>query len=300
MIRSMTGFGDAATTSDGISYAVELRSLNNRYLKVSIRVPDELLGIEAGIEAQIRKRIHRGSVTAIVSLKDTRSEVSEINEQALNDYLSHLKSIEARAASEMAGHNQISIELGALLMLPGVIESPDQSVLFEKAKPILTDLVDKACDKLKGMRASEGEALGADLRGHLTAIATQVASVEERAPSVVNEYHERLRIRVEELMAKAKFQLHASDLAKEVAVYAERCDISEEIQRLGSHLEHFEEILASDNGEPAGRTLDFITQELLREANTIGSKSNDATISRHVVQVKGLIDRVKEQVQNVE
>jgi uncharacterized protein (TIGR00255 family) len=185
-------------------------------------------------------------------------------------------------------------------MLPGVIEPPDQSILFEKAKPILTDLVDKACEKLKSMRASEGEALCEDLRGHLATIAQQVDSVAERAPSVVDEYHQRLKVRVDELMAKAKLQLHEGDLAKEVAVYAERCDISEEIQRLRSHLEHFEEILISDDGEPAGRTLDFITQELLREANTIGSKSNDATISRHVVQIKGLIDRVKEQVQNVE
>ncbi|MHC4993863.1 MAG: YicC/YloC family endoribonuclease [Planctomycetota bacterium] len=300
MIRSMTGFGDASCTSEGISYSVELRSLNNRYLKATIRVPDELLGIEAGIEAQLRKLIHRGSVTAIINLKDSRAEASAINEKTLNEYMSHLKSIEMRAAEEMAGHNQISIDLGALLMLPGVIEPPDQSVLFEKAKPVLTDLVDTACEKLKGMRASEGEALCADLRGHLEAIAAQVDSVAERAPSVVDEYHQRLKTRVEELMAKAKLQLHESDLAKEVAVYAERCDISEEIQRLRSHLEHFEEILASDEGEPAGRTLDFITQELLREANTIGSKSNDATISRHVVQIKGLIDRVKEQVQNVE
>jgi uncharacterized protein (TIGR00255 family) len=124
--------------------------------------------------------------------------------------------------------------------------------------------------------------------------------VETRAPHVVQEYHTRLTQRVGELMAKAQLQVSEHDLIKEIAVFADRCDIREELTRLRGHLEQFETVIAADNGEPAGRTLDFLAQEMLREANTIGSKSNDAGISQRVVQAKSIVDRIKEQVQNVE
>jgi len=148
------------------------------------------------------------------------------------------------------------------------------------------------------MRRVEGKALREDLHESCHAIRELLASVRERAPAVVDEYHERLHTRVSTLMSTGKFELEADALAREVAIYAERCDVNEEVSRLSSHLDQFEQIC--DRGEQAGRTLDFLSQELLREANTIASKSNDATITRNVVEIKGRIDRLKEQAQNVE
>ena len=148
------------------------------------------------------------------------------------------------------------------------------------------------------MRSREGEHLFADLMKHLKAIASNLSEIARRAPFVIDEYHKRLAQRVNVLIGKAELQVNESDLLKEVAVFAERADISEEIQRLTSHLESFEQSCRS--GEHAGRKLDFITQEMLREANTIASKANDAQIARHIVEIKGAIDRLKEQVQNVE
>jgi uncharacterized protein (TIGR00255 family) len=155
-----------------------------------------------------------------------------------------------------------------------------------------------AVDKLIGMRKREGQALFTDLQKHLGVIASALVEIEKRAPGVIDEYHRRLTTRVNELLSKAQLQVNQTDLYKEVAVYAERSDIAEEIQRLRHHLKAFE--AACRTTEHAGRKLDFLTQEMLREANTIGSKANDAVIAGHVVEIKGAIDRMKEQVQNVE
>jgi uncharacterized protein (TIGR00255 family) len=162
----------------------------------------------------------------------------------------------------------------------------------------VSELTARAMTALIDMRREEGQALRRDLHESCRAIQGLLREIGERAPFVVAEYHERLRTRVGQLMAMGKFELEADALAREVAIYAERCDIHEELSRLSSHLEQFEQVC--DRGENAGRTLDFLTQELLREANTIASKSNDALITRNVVEIKGRIDRLKEQVQNVE
>src|SRR2546423_587148 len=156
----------------------------------------------------------------------------------------------------------------------------------------------KAIIKLNSMRAREGEALFNDLMKHAKTIASNLSAIAKRAPFVIEDYHKRLSQRVNMLISKAELQVNQADLLKEVAVFAERADISEEIQRLTSHLDAFEQ--ACRTGEHAGRKLDFITQEMLREANTIASKANDAKIAGHIVEIKGAIDRLKEQVQNVE
>jgi len=148
------------------------------------------------------------------------------------------------------------------------------------------------------MREREGRALFDELMKHANVIASSLSEIQKRAPFVIEDYHKRLSTRVNQLLQKAELQLNQSDLLREVAVFAERADIAEEIQRLTSHLGAFEQ--ACRNDEHAGRKLDFITQEMLREANTIASKANDATIAKHIVEIKGAIDRLKEQVQNVE
>ncbi len=155
-----------------------------------------------------------------------------------------------------------------------------------------------AIAKLNDMRAREGKSLFDELMRHVKVIADSLAEIGKRAPFVIEDYHKRLSQRVNQLLEKAELRVNEGDLIKEVAVFAERADIAEEIQRLTHHLESFEDACRKD--EHAGRKLDFITQEMLREANTIASKANDAQIARHIVEIKGAIDRLKEQVQNVE
>jgi uncharacterized protein (TIGR00255 family) len=293
MIVSMTGFGDATAEKDGTHYSVEIRSLNNRFFKASIKLPENVSGLEPELETMLREQLGRGSITYILK---TRSQTAEaaylINTQALEAYLEQLHKIKSP-------NGPFNIDLGALLALPGVCQEPrDESDEIERHGPMVREMTGKAIVKLNSMRAREGEALFNDLMKHAKTIASNLSEIGKRAPFVIDDYHKRLAQRVNMLISKAELQVNQADLLKEVAVFAERADISEEIQRLTSHLDAFEQ--ACRTGEHAGRKLDFITQEMLREANTIASKANDAQIARHIVEIKGAIDRLKEQVQNVE
>jgi uncharacterized protein (TIGR00255 family) len=293
MIVSMTGFGDAVAEKDGTHYAVEIRSLNNRFFKAIIKLPDVVSGLEPELETLLREQLGRGSVTYILKMRTDSAEAAyKINTEALKAYLDQLQAIKGL-------NGEIKLDLGALLSLPGVCQEPrDETDEIERHGPIVRELSIKAIAKLNGMRQREGESLFADLMKHAKVISTNLAEIQKRAPFVIDEYHKRLSQRVNQLVSKAELQVHTPDLYKEVAVFAERADISEEIQRLTSHLEAFES--ACRTGEHPGRKLDFITQEMLREANTIASKANDGQIARHIVEIKGAIDRLKEQVQNVE
>jgi uncharacterized protein (TIGR00255 family) len=194
---------------------------------------------------------------------------------------------------------QAVVDLSTFLSLPGVFETADlDDEGKQRERKIIEKLTDRALDALSAMRGEEGQALKHDLSRSCLAIRAEIETVRLRAPAVVGEYHERLRSRVAMLMQAGSFELEADALAREVAIYAERCDVSEEVTRLQSHLEQFLQLC--ERGDQVGRTLDFLTQELLREANTIASKSNDAGIARSVVEIKGRIDRLREQVQNVE
>ena len=191
------------------------------------------------------------------------------------------------------------IDLAALVQLPGVCQEPrDESDEIARHGNAIRELTNTAIDKLIGMRQREGRSLCADLLRHVQTINENLAAVEQRAPFVIEDYHKRLSQRVNELVSKAQLKVDESDLIKEIAIYAERADIAEEITRLTSHLEAFEH--SCNGSDHAGRKLDFIAQEMLREANTIASKANDAVIATRIVEIKGAIDRLKEQVQNVE
>lgn len=297
----MTGYGSASAQDDGVHFALELRSLNNRYFKASVRLPDEIAGLEAILESALRKRVSRGSFSLTVKVRVSHAAAtSAINDQALLTYLDHLETVR-----EKVGDESVQIDLTALLALPGVLEpKTDDDTLTTRAKTVVPRLLADAIDRLIEMRTTEGKALALDLRGQVTHIREQLTIVAERAPIVVDEYHQRLTARVGELMAKAKLKVDERDLIREVAIFADRADISEEVSRMTGHLDQFTHILDTGSpgkkDEPAGRTMDFMAQEMLREANTIGSKSNDTPISRAVVEIKSRIDRIKEQVQNVE
>ena len=291
-LRSMTGYGEATSTLDGAHYFVEIRSLNNKYFKSTVRLPDEIQGLEAEIEQKLREKLSRGTITLNARVNDsTASAAYTINTAALAKYSEQIQKVPGFAGK---------VELAALLTLPGVLQPPsDEEARFDKARAAVLPLVDKACEALMVMREREGTMLVADLRDNLKQIADRLATVKDRAPTVVADYELRLKTRIETMLRDAGHAVEAVDLIREIGSYAERTDIAEEIKRLGAHLEQFDELLLG-NGKPVGRTLDFLSQEMLREANTIASKSPDAIISRNAVEIKGAIDRIKEQVQNIE
>ena len=293
MIVSMTGFGDATAERDGTHYAVEIRSLNNRFFKPVIKLPENVSGLEPELESMLREKLGRGSITYILKLRTDSAEAAyHLNVNALKNYLDQLQ--------EVKGLDRfVQIDLASLVQLPGVCQEPrDETDEIERHGATVRDLTARAIVKLDGMRRREGEALFTELMRHVSLIRSNLQEIAKLAPNVVEDYHRRLHQRVSQLLAKAELQVSQVDLIKEVAVFAERADIAEEIQRLGSHMDSFEQ--SCRQGEHAGRKLDFIAQEMLREANTIASKANDAEIARRIVEIKGAIDRLKEQVQNVE
>jgi uncharacterized protein (TIGR00255 family) len=293
MIVSMTGFGDATAERDGTHYAVELRSLNNRFFKPVIKLPETISGLEPELETMLRDKLGRGSITYVLKMRSDSAEAAyHINTHALKSYLEQLQDVKGL-------DKLVTIDLASLVQLPGVCQEPrDETDEMEKHGPVVRELSKKAVAKLNAMREREGQSLFNELMKHVKVIATSLAAISERAPAVIEDYHKRLTQRVNQLMQKAELRVNEADLIREVAVFAERADIAEEIQRLTHHLQAFED--ACRESEHSGRKLDFITQEMLREANTIASKANDATIARHIVEIKGAIDRLKEQVQNVE
>ncbi|MBM4108846.1 MAG: YicC family protein [Phycisphaerae bacterium] len=296
MIRSMTGFGDASSHANGVHYFVEVRSLNNKYFKANIRLPDEFQAVEAEIDALLRQRLSRGTVTLSASMSDSSASAAHtINRQALGKYVEQLKQL------PQVGGGEIRLDLTALLALPGVLQPPgDEEARLERARAALLDLTAQACERLIEMRVREGRALVVELRSQYDAIAERLTQIAARAPAVVAEYESRLKARIDALLTESGLKLEPVEVVREIAAYAERTDIAEEVMRLREHLRQFDEYLREGSDRPLGRTLDFLAQEMLREANTIASKSPDAAVSRLIVEVKGAIDRIKEQVQNVE
>lgn len=294
MIQSMTGYAAAEHAADGACYALEIRSLNNRYLKLSVKLPEHLQFLEGDIDKLVRDRLARGSITYTLRVRANGGvAIQPVNEAALQQYLDQLSRV------RLPDGVKRTIDLAVLAQLPGVCGAPVlDEASRETVRAIVVDLTSRALDTLIDMRCREGEVLHTDLCDACDAVRAHRAQIAVRVPVVVDEYHQRLKTRVAQLMQTGGFELEKEGLMREVAIYAERSDISEELARLDSHLDQFSKLCACDGR--VGRTLDFLTQELLREANTISSKSNDAAITRDVVQMKGLIDRLREQVQNVE
>ncbi len=293
MINSMTGFGDASGQVNGIAFAVEIKTLNNRYLKSSVKLFDAAAFLEEDVEKLLRENFQRGTVSCSVRLADSASaQVADINVKVLSKYVDELRSFAADRGIEA------SIDLTGLVQLPGVIGTTIPEEQQAVLGPAILAAVKEALVRANQMRAKEGVALADDMLKNCQGVADCVELIGKRAPLVVQEYQEKLRKRVDELLAAAKLNMDQETLAREVAIFADRSDISEELARLASHLNQFRETCRKD--AQAGRKLDFITQEMLREANTIGSKSADAQIAGAVVDIKCFIDRLKEQVQNVE
>jgi uncharacterized protein (TIGR00255 family) len=295
MIRSMTGFGSAAREDDGRRYSVEVRSVNARYFKASVRLADELTGLEADMESRLSRRLSRGSVTVAVKFSDRSADAAaEINIAAVGRYIEQMQMLPGY------GDGAVVIDAATLLTLPGTLNESTGGDRVAAARPIVDALLEEATDEMVAMREREGVALREDLEHHASEIERNLEEVARRAPIVVELFQERLRQRMDALLKENGANARDEDLLREVAVFAERSDIAEEINRLRGHMVQFRDLLSGDGTRPVGRTMDFLAQEMLREANTIGSKCLDVEVGRRIVEVKGAIDRLKEQVQNVE
>jgi len=294
MIKSMTGYGEASEEFNGVSYSVEIRTLNNRYFKSNIKLSDTVAFLEDDVDQLLKKNLSRGMVNYIMRAKNVGTQSAfDIDQAALRKYLESFGE-----AVDSLGLNY-TICGGSLLTLAGVVQPavPDEDQAGEIKKAILR-ITEKAIDGLMHMRTEEGKALAADLEKNCNAINKNLEDVQKRFPTVISEYHDKLKDRVDKLLNGAKLKLDEELLAKEVAIFADRCDIAEEVSRLQCHLDQFVKNCKEDG--QTGRKLDFLAQEMLREANTIGSKASDSQIASSVVEIKSLIDRLKEQVQNVE
>jgi uncharacterized protein (TIGR00255 family) len=295
MIRSMTGFGVATAEQGGRQYSVEVRSVNNKFFKAAVRVPEELSALEAELETALSRRVSRGSVTVSVRLGLSASDAAgEVNVDAARAFITRM----ARAIPQEL-RERMTVDLATLLTVPGVVGlGPER--LADSARPVLIRLLEEATERMLAMRAREGESLHRLLLNFGSTLRERLEVVRARAPEVIRQYQDRLRLRVNQMLSEVGATVKDEDLHREVAMFAERSDIAEEIARLSGHIDQFETILDPKNEEPAGRTLDFLAQEMLREANTIASKSSDGEIARRIVEMKTAIDRIKEQAANAE
>ncbi|MEY3174322.1 MAG: hypothetical protein RLZZ436_2236 [Planctomycetota bacterium] len=290
MLLSMTGFGHSSLQTPIAHVSAELKSVNNRYLKLTLRLPESLARFEAEIERVIRARISRGAVQGTVRVRFLSGQTDhQLDLQVLHGYQQQLSTV---VSSQ-------EIHLAALLALPGVvIESEVDDAQLSALWPDLERCLSETLDHFEDFRRREGQSMRQDLSLQCDVIEQHLRTVTELAPAVVVDYRDKLLERVRRLIGDINVTLSESDLIREMAVFADRCDINEEITRLKSHIEQFRRLLAADTSQ--GRKLEFISQEMFREINTIGSKANSTSIAHCVVDMKAAIERIREVLQNVE
>jgi uncharacterized protein (TIGR00255 family) len=284
----MTGFGEARTQNDRWTVTVELRTVNNRHLKLNARISDPYGALEPEVERLVRESIRRGSVQ--LNLRVERPKRAE-------DYRLNLVAI--RSYSEQLATLNAPIDMAAILGLPGVVEERRTAVDDPRDDwPELARVLVEALGKLQQARAEEGRMMAEELLTLGRTIAENLERVADRGPEIVASYQKRLGERVQALVREQGVAIEAKDLIREVAIYAERADVAEEVVRLRAHLKQYAEVIAE--AESSGRKLEFVVQEMGRETNTIGSKANDVEISRAVVEMKGTLEKIRELIQNVE
>lgn len=296
MLLSMTGFGNATQQSEHAYASVELKAVNNRYLKLSMRLPDMVAKFESDIEKLIRTVITRGSVQLSLRVRlNAETCGHSIDKNVLTQYLTQLEDVQAQLQLGDAGRPNLS----DMLQLPGVIAETEVTPdVVESLWPTVKNVLTEALEHFDDFRRQEGESMLQDLKLQCQTIESQVDECASHAPAVVAEYREKLLDRVRKAVSETDSKIEDSDVMREVAVFADRCDINEEITRLRSHIEQFHRFLDSESS--MGRKLEFLGQEMFREINTIGSKANNVTIAHSVVEMKAAIERIREVLQNVE
>ncbi|MCL4179843.1 MAG: YicC family protein [Verrucomicrobia bacterium] len=290
----MTGHGRGEATADGHKATVELSSVNRRQSEMSIHLPREIEPLEARIRNELNRQVSRGRLTVKVTLHTTGKEVSgryRLNLALARAYVRELRHV----AKDLELDGVVTLEMVA--RAPGVLQADDSWAEADRYWPLVDAALGKAVAGLVRMREREGAHLERDLRKRVRALRGAVVRIGREAPKVVVRYREALRERIAAAGVELP-QVEDERLLREVIYFADRSDIAEELTRLESHFKQFEDCLKA--GEPVGRTLDFLAQEMNREVNTIGSKANDSIISREVVQLKAELEKFREQAQNVE
>jgi uncharacterized protein (TIGR00255 family) len=292
-MKSMTGFGRGGFSGQDFSVTVEIKTVNNRYLDVHLRAGQELSSIEAVIRRRVGARLSRGRVDLTINLERTGATAYEINRPLVTGYVKALREIQEQFG--LAGE----LDVNSIARVPGAL-TPARNGLNEESISGVERALDSALDDLEQMRASEGAALASEMRVRVAKIEAEVPIIEAAASGLVDAYRQRLQKRIAELIVRGgqTVELDSGRLAQEVAYLADRSDISEELARLRSHLEQFRAALETD-GE-VGKRLDFLLQELNREANTVLSKSTEVAIKDSALAIKAEVEKLREQVQNVE
>ncbi len=290
MLTSMTGHGQAHQTADGVQVWAEVRAVNNRYLKVSFSYADRIAELESDAKSLVQKYIRRGSVHLSLEVqREKNTPHYRLNTDLLQVLLEQLRSIDSSA------------QVDSLLGLPGIVEDAghrDNRGESSDESQLLLSTIEEALKRLVQMREKEGTSAANDLLVNCGEIQKHLLAIESRAPEVAKDYSRRLTERINKMLAEHEVAIQPADVIREVGIFADKCDISEETVRLQTHIDQFTEIINSGQGD--GRKLEFLSQEMLRETNTIGSKANDSQIAQNVVEIKTAIDRIREMTQNVE
>ncbi len=290
----MTGFGDFRGQDDRLCVAIEVRSVNNRYFKIVVKSPERFQPLEGELERVVRESITRGTVNVLLRVDGLSPTLGyRLDSTVLKAYWQELSGLSA-ALGQAPPH-----DLGALLALPGVVVEGDTTRADPReAWPLIESTLRGALKKLREFRAAEGASMAQDLQTNLKVVRTELDAIAAKAPEIVREFRDKLHDRVRELLSGSESSVQPADLIREVSIFADRCDIGEEILRLRSHIEQFQAFVLEPQSQ--GRKLEFLTQEMVREANTIGSKANNVQVAHAVVEIKSAIERIREVVQNLE
>ncbi len=293
----MTGFGTGREQMADRCVIIEVKTVNNRYLKISTRYPDIFASLENQIEKVVREYVTRGTVNVTIRTESIGgSGAYQLHPETVRQYWLQLQEIarSLRITELTSGH-----DLAQLAMLPGAVtEQSRDTIAPEEIWPVCEKALRTALVQLQEYRQREGNSTAEDLRGNCRVISSYVDQVVDKSPTIVSDYRNRLLERMQELLKDYPVKLSESDIIREVSLFADRCDINEELSRLRCHLEKFESFL--NDADSQGRKLDFLSQEIFREINTLGSKANDVSISYFVVEMKAALERIRENVQNVE
>jgi uncharacterized protein (TIGR00255 family) len=304
----MTGYGIAVSRMEKIVVSVELKAVNNRYFKLSLRMSDGYGSLETRIEPLIRSMIERGTINASIRIQQEK-KISDykISVPVLTSYYEQLLKLRSELRHPLLHYLGIKPvppvpSLDRLVFLPGVVETETGVNRCDEENEKIWNVIEKtlreALDALQTMRQAEGVSMHKDLEVNIATLYQLIQNVEQLAPRVAPLYQQKLLERINKVIPEQEITLNNTELLREIAVYADRCDISEETVRFRSHLTQFTNAMLLKKS--CGRKLDFLTQELLRETNTMGSKANDADITKNVVEMKTVIERIREMVQNVE
>ena len=289
LLLSMTGHGEGLQQNDQAQVNVEVRAVNNRFLKLNV-FSDLSAKRQTELETMVKSHLNRGSVSVRVRCHIEKSPQDyRLNKELISSYWLQL--------SEIADGSQ-PVNLESILQLPGVVEDSSSGDKVDELWPLIKQAATDALLQLNEMRHQEGDAMKQDMLANCQKIGTELSSVEKLAPNVVEAYGKKMTDRINGMLEKFEVSITATDIVREVGVFAERCDISEEVVRLQNHLGQFNSVV--EEPQSNGKKLEFLVQEMLRETNTIGSKANDSDIARHVVEMKTAIERIREMVQNVE